>query len=57
MAQIIWKPRAIRQLNAIIDYSVPDMTRDWYLSYLGREIRGGFLCSKEVTDRRTEKRR
>ena len=24
MAQIIWKPRAIRQLNAIIDYSVPE---------------------------------
>ena len=24
MAQIIWKPRAVRQLNAIIDYSVPE---------------------------------
>lgn len=24
MAQIIWKLRAIRQLNAIIDYSVPE---------------------------------
>lgn len=24
MAQIIWKPRAIRQLNAIIEYSVPE---------------------------------
>ncbi len=24
MAQIIWKPRAIRQLNTIIDYSVPE---------------------------------
>ena len=37
MAQIIWKPRAIRQLNAIIDYSVPEFgmvafktIRDWY---------------------------
>ena len=36
MAQIIWKPRAIRQLNAIIDYSVPEFgmvafktIRDW----------------------------
>ena len=24
MAKIIWRPRAIRQLNAIIDYSVPE---------------------------------
>lgn len=24
MALIIWKPRAIRQLNAIIDYGVPE---------------------------------
>jgi|GEM_PF-3758018 len=24
MAKIIWKPRAIRQLNAIIDFGVPE---------------------------------
>ena len=24
MAMIFWKPRAIRQLNAIIDYGVPE---------------------------------